>query len=203
MFLSSGDPRLQSNSRSQKKKEKKKKYLYHVIKAIVSWIRLTPCSYASSIWNGLHLGHQLLLSSGTPILAGLMPHLGARRTLYSHNSSLFLLASTLPSLSRIESTKLILSMVNSVLQRGMSKFHHASVIQINSTQSGPLASHQALCVLSALLTVGWFFRAHVHGCKVSEASLKLARMAAQHCRNQASTPAKDTHCSWWTLKGDT
>lgn len=71
-------------------KKRKKKYLYHVIKAIVSWIRFTPCSYASSIWNGLHLGHQLLLSSGTPILAGLMPYLGARRTVYSHNSSLFL-----------------------------------------------------------------------------------------------------------------
>lgn len=61
---------------------------------------------------------------------------------------------SLPSLCGVENTKLILSMVSPVLQPGRSTFHHTSIIQINGTQSGILANHQALCVLSALLTVG-------------------------------------------------
>lgn len=48
--------------------------------------------------------------------------------------------------------------------RGREKFQWIFVIQINGIQRRQLVSHQLVRVL--ILTVGWFFRAHVRGCSI-------------------------------------
>ena len=72
-----------------------------------------------------------------------------------------------------------------------------SVIQTDGMQRVPVPGPSAP---SALPTVGWFFRAHVHRSSVSEAGLRPGQIAAQRCRNQASAPVEDTHCCQWDPK---
>lgn len=64
------------------------------------------------------------------------------------------------------------------------KFQQISVTRINGIQRRQHVSHQLICVLSAILTVGWFFRAHVHRFGPDSCFQRLARIATQHCCNQ-------------------